>query len=219
MLFFLAALVFCEYRWLERENGAKSLPVKQFRFGMQGCVLVIVAQGIYMGLATFLSMNELLIESHCKSDIRCVRRDPLIDYLYVNKIHSFGTITLSFTRWALKAQQSGIHWDTRFNLWLFPKMLQEAERPVAGHAWIMPYVAITLADSLNQKKPEVVFVESGRQYSIAPRHIDLAELLSRTQRFEAAWSHYRYVMQIDECYKQEFSMIKAGCKYDIYRRI
>jgi hypothetical protein len=218
-LLFLSGLVFYEYQWLKEKNAAEGLPVKQFVFGMRGCAMSLATQGIYMTLMTFTYTGVFFIQQACALHPACLLKDPYVRYVHDHNVHSFGTITQDFPKWVELVRVSGASWETRFNhLWMLPKLLEEGEAATPRQAWIIPYVAGALADDLDTRKPQIVFVDIGRQFSVYPRYVDLLEFLSNTQKFKAAWSHYRYADTIDECDKPGAPAFKGGCKYAIFSR-
>jgi hypothetical protein len=215
----LAGMVLYEYQWLKEQGASHDLHTQRFLFGIRGCAICLATQGIYMGLLTFASAGAVLIQEKCHRNLKCILQDPYVRYVHDRDIRSFGTITQDFPKWVQLVQLTGARWETRFNhLWMLPKLLKEGGTPVSSHAWIVSYVAEALADDLNHRKPQIVFVDTGRQFSIYPGHIDLLEYLSGVPEFKAAWSGYHYTVTVDECEKQA-SYFKNACRYDIYSRI
>jgi len=219
MLLFLSGLVFLEYQWLARTNEAQGLSYRQFVFGQRGCILSLATQGVYMAIVTFLAMEVIAIQIRCGHTPECSIQNPYVRYVRDHHVHSFGTITLDYPKWVTLVHYSGARWETRFNhLWMLPKLLQAAETTFADHEHIEQYVAGALAEDLNSKKPDIVFVDTGRQFFAYPRHVDLPEFLSQVPEFKAAWAHYHYSTTIDECSASGALFFRSGCKYDIFSR-
>jgi hypothetical protein len=141
-----------------------------------------------------------------------------------NHIQSFGALSEDFHKWPMLARLTGAQFDTRYNhLWMLPQLVLEAKsnHPRSDHQWIIENVGRGLAEDLTLRKPEVVFVSNDKQFFGYDFAVDIPQFFKRVPEFEKAWSHYRYASVIDDCApkKPGDTVIAAGCRYDIYRRI
>ncbi len=221
LLLFLCVLVYLEYQWLKEDHEARGLPSKPFLFGQRGCVVSVGIQAMYMLLyLSSAGMTAHYVRLHCNGYVECRETMPYARYLQDHNIHSFGTITLDFPKWAMLVRMTDAQWDTRFNhLWMMAGLVKKGEGFIAAHRWIVDYVGGAYAEDLNGKKPEIVFVDKGRQFFAYPRRIDLVEFFSSVPSFKMAWQQYRYDSTIDECLKPATHYAKDACRYDIYLRV
>ncbi len=207
-----------EYLYLRREHAARELPVQSFVFGARACALNLAANALCVTLGAL--MTVLL---GCRAHLQCDQtgREVLQS---VSRARSFGTISLDFGIWARLVDETGIHWDTRFNqLWMLPKFFVSDAALAQKNRWILRYVADSFADDLNTRKPPVVFVDEANSFYSVRVHMDLLGLLYPFQNFREAWSHYRLDHSICPVKKPPLTSVKTvaekACVYYVYDRI
>jgi hypothetical protein len=132
-----------------------------------------------------------------------------------NHAHSFGTLTTTFYFWPNLVRGSSATWETRFNdLWMMPPFFKEGSAFAEQHHWVPDYVSGALADDLNQRRPDIVFVENGEIADDDGLYVNLAAYFNSFPRFRSAFSHYHRIDTIYSCSHPE----KTPCGYDVYLR-
>jgi hypothetical protein len=79
-------------------------------------------------------------------------------------------------------------------------------------------VANGYAEDMDQKKPDVMFVDASPGFMGKLQSVTVIDFLSAVPSFKKAWSHYRYATTFDYCIK-DTRYVASECKYDLYRRI
>ena len=106
---------------------------------------------------------------------------------------------------------------------MLPKLMQEGAPFRMRHQWITDYVGKGLADDMNARKPDVMFVDTNNGIFGYPHPVDMPAWLSGVAEFKGAWRNYRYLTTIDQCEKPEkpekAAPVQIDCRYDIYGRV
>ena len=213
-LWFLSAWLWCEYGWLKRQHEVQGLQVKQFVFGQRGCAFNFVLNTGYL-LWVIVSFFGTPL---CDWSVDCSRNKLFVEYMKENNVRSFGAISEDFHKWSSLARLSGASFDTRYNaLWMVPQFVVKGERFTLHHLGIIHEVGEALAEDLNGRKPEVVFVDDKRNFFGTQKDLYLPDFFSGVTEFKAAWAQYHFVKTINRC-KAEGVPITTGCRYDIYSR-
>jgi hypothetical protein len=231
LLLLINAFVLWEFLYLKEDHLSRGLPAGQFLLGAATCMVNFVSK-----IAIVLIYFYVVFSYGCNGDSKC----PGYYEKFVREVnaspapHSFGAIGMNFGLWARVSKLSGAEWATRFpQLWMIPKFFISGEDFSNEHQWILYYVAGALAEDLEQKKPETVFVDvSDTIYMIRlKKPMDWVESFSLFLNFREAWQHYAYVHTIDSCDAFEpaleagYAMMKrpsthtANCRYNVYRRL
>jgi hypothetical protein len=210
-LLIAACFMLWHHRYLQKEQGAKGQPVKQFRQGAYACVLVLVCNALLI-LTTFI----VTFSFHCEEHKGCSDMRIFEKRMGENSRPTFGALVMDFNLLPEIHRLTGAELATRYyELWMLPGF-PAAYTPAAGqHAWIRDYVAKSMASDLEHNKPDTMLVDTSDEFPDIHRHIDLIALFSTYPEFKAAWSHYRYVSQIDRCRPPG---TLAQCRFTLYRR-
>jgi len=221
ILLFTNGWVLWEFGWLKREHDVQNLNSRPFVFGARDCIINFL---LNVGLIVFLYAKAFTV-GPCDPVLGCKGSQPFVQYLLSHNVRSFGFMSLDFERWVKVSRLSGAGWDTRFNhLWMLPKLVGENKESAAKNRWIVDYVGRAYAEDLTLRKPEIIFVDSGKP-AFFGRVVDLniPQFFSTVPEFKEAWSHYHYAATIDECHGDQNDDSSAshqatGCMFDIYSR-
>ncbi len=218
MLLFLNTWVLWEHIWLKHTHAQRGLPVRQFVFGARACAINLLANAVYI----VFCLGSFFMTPTCEWLSECRKNQPYVQYLAEHHIRSFGALTEDFHKWSSLARLSGASLDTRYNaLWMVPGLVMKGKQFVADHHWIVEYAGLGLADDLNRRRPEIVFVDDSKRFFGSSLDVSLPGFFLQVPQFGEAWSHYRYTATIDRCVPAtpKEQAVTVGCKYDIYSRV
>jgi hypothetical protein len=196
MLLFMSGWMIWDYGWLRRKAQEQGKNSRAFFSGQCGCVLNLALNILY----GVICVETFFFPGPCTDSTECMRQSFVLEYLKKQRVQSFGTLAMNLKMWTDIARSSGASWNTRFNhLWMLPRLLQGGDAFTRQHAWIVDYVGKAMADDLNRRKPEIVFVDVSDGIFAYPHPVDLVGFLSRVPEFKAAWAHYRYQDTLNQC--------------------
>jgi hypothetical protein len=215
----ITGFVWWEFLYLKKEFLVKRLPTWTFTVGAWACFLSFAIRIVISVNYFFMVLNDACYNNvHCGGDDRFVA-----EVAGVTHPHSFGAISIEFSRWTRLSFYSGAAWETRFpQLWMLPKFLTSDEAFKRQNQWILDYVGNALADDMDRNKPDVMFVDDTNIVYAKYTAINLMTYFTTNPHFEKAWSHYRYLHRIDLCGAPPPDakiVYKSKCSYDVYRRI
>ena len=212
--------VLMEFLWLGRDAEARGLPARPFLFGARACVFNLAANVAFYAIV----FTVFLIPVNCDGDIHCRSSQSFMKQAKAVNAKSFGVMTVAFYKWTGLSRETGARWDTRFNhLWMLPKFILSDEAFARKNQWITDYVSHAYAEDMNQRKPEVMFIDTSPEIFSGHANIDLPAHFSTTPGFREEWKHYARVGVIDACEQpraneHDADPVKADCRFDIYRR-
>ncbi len=193
--------VWWEYSYLRKDYIARGLPATQFAQGSFACMTNFTVNA---ALTLFVFIQLLTFNCNDYTD-RCKQDDAVVREISSDsQIHSFGTISGDFGTWSWLSRELGARWETRFNhLWMLSKFIVSDAEFKTKHQWILDYVGNAMAQDLEERKPDIVFVDHNPEFLHTDKHIDLLSYFMAYPRFAKAWQHYRYVHTIGSCDKHK----------------
>jgi hypothetical protein len=211
-------------------HRAKTIGRVRYTVGTALCLLNFALKTMLV-----LQLCFLVYTHPCRGDRSCTDYyTPFLDVLKgTPEAHSFGVLGMDFQLWARVAKLSGAAWQTRYpQLWMMPKFLIAGDAFYTLHKDIYLYIAYTLAEDLNTKKPAILFAERAEKiYTIALKQpIDWVTAFSTVPVFKDAFSHYVFDRHIDNCtllppstevmtkHQKGERMTEIDCQYDVWRR-
>ena len=200
---------------LRKEHVVSHLPTVALTLGALACVITFTLR-----IAISLQYFNLVFSDTCRDNIMCQGDDKLAAKVQ-HSPHplSFGSLSIDFTRWTRLSHYSGAAWDTRFSqLWMLPKFFLSDKNFTRENIWILDYVANAFAEDMNSRKPDVMFVDDTDVFYTAIKPVNLVAYFSANPHFREAWSHYRFVHNINLCGLPPPTH-KLKCSYDAYRRV
>lgn len=219
IILLLAAWVWKEFRWLRQKSIEQGKDTRQFYSGGMACFLT-------MAVNTLAALLGCLGWIHAALSPLPSPRAPVYDEM--NRMitdvhaHSFGTLSASFSFWPEAVDKTGALMGTRFNhLWMLPRFLQADDAFTKENAWILQYVADAYAQDLTRNKPEIVFVDAGKNFARTGKPLDLVKYFSGYASFSDAWKHYALATTIDHCNDPAVTAIQdkeVWCRQDVYER-
>ncbi len=220
VILFLSGWVWWEFLYLRKHQHTEGHdePARQFLQGARACALNLAGNGLLI-----VVIWSMLFTSRCEDYLECRISEKFTAIVKNEEAHNFGTISISFLQWTELVNDSGAHWDTRFSqLWMLPAFFANDEAFATRNRWVLEYVANAYAQDLNQRKPDIVFVDDDDIFYSVHKHIDLIAYLSPYGAFRDAWQHYRLQRTINLCHevrRAPGAKVGVGCQYFIYRRI
>lgn len=207
MLLFMSGWMLFEYGWLADTHQMQGLPVKRFLSGRRGCIINLALNTGYV----IFWLTAFFFTAECSDYRECRQTRDYIAYVRDTHVHSFSTLSTNLQRWTSIAQATGAVWESRFNsLWMLPGLLTQAP----PQPWIRGYVGNALAEDLERRKPDIVFVDTSDRILGYPHPVDIPAFFGTIAAFKTAWTHYRYFSSIDHC-KNAWNI---DCRYAVYRR-
>ncbi len=218
-ILFLSGWVLWEFLYLRKRQLSDGVAEqsKEFIFGARACALNLIANGLVIAL-----FWSAVFTTDCADSLVCKTNNKFAEMMQQEHFQSFGTISISFSLWTHLVNNYGVRWDTRFEqIWMLPKFFASDDAFAREHHWILDYVAQGYAQDLNERKPEVMFVDDADIFYSVHKHIDLIAYLEAFPNFKNAWQHYHMIRTLDLCYegkRQPGGKVGVGCRYFMYRR-
>ena len=210
-------LVWLEYNWIITHNQNKNknvLDVKAARIFW----VVVLAFNI---AGTLIPYGMMFFTTQPPTYRDRLQRD-LYSVIQKNNVSSFGQLYSKYS-WSKLALATGVRFETRFRYaWPLPHYLVGGADFKQRNAWWIPsYLTQSMAEDLNNHKPDVVFVDTSPEYSHTGAPFDIVHYLSRDERFVAAWSHYEFLQRINHCGEEDLyskKEVRGECQYDVFKR-
>lgn len=230
LLLFISGWMIWDYDWLKKEALSEGRSAKQFIFGIRACTINITFNTFYIIVCFVACLGFSFTNILCQTFIECGEDEPYWNYVREHHSHNFAAFSMNFHKWPVLVNVTGAQWDTRFNhLWMLPSLLNGDAAFVKKNHWILEYVGRGYAEDLNERKPDIAFVDTSYGITGYPHPIDMPAYFSQVPEFKKAWQKYRYDTTIDQCAKeekvperiakQEQMETRMNCRFAIYRRV
>lgn len=205
--------VWLEYAYFERQAAHQGVVSRSDTFGRRACIC---------DFSGVIALNMLIIfhgfSTGCDQDIICRTENRITQYFAENQVHTFGAMVAVFTVPTEIERKMNARLVTRFNhLWMIPAFLKQPASFGQTHDWIIRYVAEAYATDLDNRKPEIVLIDTGTSFSSATLRTPLTDLFSHSDAFRLAWRHYHWQADYDFCNHLPPGK-PCAMRYSIFRR-